>query len=99
MTQKPIRTDADLAINGAPPALDFPVHVGRPNVADRDKFMWLVDDILDRNWLTNNGPMVCELERRIADYLGVKHCVAMCNGTIALEIARSQATPSSATAV
>ena len=47
MTQKPIRTDADLAINGAPPALDFPVHVGRPNVADRDKFMWLVDDILD----------------------------------------------------
>jgi len=87
MTQKPIRTDADLAINGAPPALDLPVHVGRPNVADRDKFMWLVDDILDRNWLTNNGPMVCELERRIADYLGVKHCVAMCNGTIALEIA------------
>jgi len=30
--------------------------------------------------------MVQEFEQRIAEYLGVKHCVAMCNGTIALEI-------------
>ena len=28
-----------------------------------------------------------EFEHRVADQLGVKHCVAMCNGTIALEIA------------
>lgn len=87
MTHKMIRSEADLAINGAPPALAQPVHVGRPNIADRDKFMWLVDDMLDRNWLSNNGPLVCELERRIAEYLGVRHCIAMCNGTIALEIA------------
>ena len=26
-------------------------------------------------------------ERRLADFLGVKQCVAMCNGTLALEIA------------
>jgi dTDP-4-amino-4,6-dideoxygalactose transaminase len=31
--------------------------------------------------------VVQEFERRIAARLGVKHCVAMCNGTIALEIA------------
>ncbi len=31
--------------------------------------------------------MVQEFEKRIADHLGVKHCIAMCNGTIALEIA------------
>jgi dTDP-4-amino-4,6-dideoxygalactose transaminase len=31
--------------------------------------------------------MVREFESRVAAYLGVKHCVAMCNGTIALEIA------------
>jgi dTDP-4-amino-4,6-dideoxygalactose transaminase len=42
---------------------------------------------LDNHWLTNNGPMVQEFERRVAEHLGVKHCVAMCNGTIALEIA------------
>jgi len=43
--------------------------------------------MLERRWLTNNGPLVQELERRLAAFLGVKHCVAMCNGTIALEIA------------
>jgi len=30
---------------------------------------------------------VQELEQRISEFLGVKHCVAMCNGTVALEIA------------
>ena len=43
--------------------------------------------MLDRRWLTNNGPYVQELEQRIAAMVGVKHCVAMCNATIALEIA------------
>ncbi|ULU25059.1 DegT/DnrJ/EryC1/StrS family aminotransferase [Dyella terrae] len=46
-----------------------------------------LDQVLDNQWLTNNGPMVQEFEREIAEKLGVKHCVAMCNGTIALEIA------------
>lgn len=46
----------------------------------------LIDDVLDRRWLTNNGPYVQEFERRIAEFVGVKHCIAMCNATIALEI-------------
>lgn len=84
---KPIRQQADLAINGAAPAFDDPLHVGRPNMGDRDAFMRHVGDIFDRRWLSNDGPLVQEFERRVADHLGVKHCVAMCNGTIALEIA------------
>ena len=84
---KIIRSRADLAINGAPPAFAEPVHVGRPNVGNRDAFMSRVGQVLDNQWLTNNGPMVQEFEHRIASHLGVKHCVAMCNGTIALEIA------------
>lgn len=87
MPQKIIRSAADLAINGAPPAFDQPLHVGRPNIGNRAAFLQRVEQILDSHWLTNNGPVVQEFERRIADYLGVKHCVAMCNGTIALEIA------------
>jgi dTDP-4-amino-4,6-dideoxygalactose transaminase len=87
VSTKKIRTKADLAINGAPPAFDPPLHVGRPNIGDREAFLQRVDQILDNQWLTNNGPMVQEFERRIAAYLGIKHCVAMCNGTIALEIA------------
>jgi dTDP-4-amino-4,6-dideoxygalactose transaminase len=46
-----------------------------------------VEQILDSCWLTNDGQMVCELEARIAASLGVRHCVAVCNGTIALAIA------------
>lgn len=84
---KKIQVPEDLAINGALPAYEQPLHVGRPNIGSREKFMHYVDGIFDRRWLTNNGPLVQELEQRIADYLGVRHCVAICNGTVALEIA------------
>lgn len=84
---KEIRDPKDLALNGAPPAFVEPFHVGRPNIGDREGFLQRVEAILDNQWLTNNGPMVQEFEQRIAAYLGVKHCIAMCNGTIALEIA------------
>lgn len=84
---KTIRTAADLAINGAPPAFAEPLHVGRPNLGDRESLLRYAGEIYDRGWLTNNGPLVQELEARIAQLLGVRHCVVMCNGTIALEIA------------
>lgn len=84
---KQIRTAQDLAINGAPPAFTEPLHVGRPNIGSREAFLKYAEEIFDRRWLSNNGPLVQEFERRIADYHQVKHCVAMCNGTIALEIA------------
>jgi dTDP-4-amino-4,6-dideoxygalactose transaminase len=84
---KPIRQRADLAIHGAAPAFAEPLHVGRPNMGDRAAFMRHVEDIFERRWLSNDGPLVQQFERRIADYLGVKHCVAMCNGTVALGIA------------
>jgi len=84
---KKIRTKADLAVNGAPPAFAEPLHVGRPNIGNRDAFLARVSRVLDAHWLTNDGPMLREFEQRVAGHLGVKHCVAMCNGTIALEIA------------
>jgi dTDP-4-amino-4,6-dideoxygalactose transaminase len=87
MPRKILRSRSDLAINGAPPAFGETLHVGRPNIGNREGFLRRVGEILDSQWLTNNGPVVQEFERRIAEYLGVKHCVAMCNGTIALEIA------------
>lgn len=83
---KIIRSAADLAIHGAAPAFAEPLHVGRPNIRNREAFLRHVEEIFDRNWLTNNGPLVQEFENRIASHLGVKHCVAMANGTIALEI-------------
>ncbi len=87
MPTKTITGPADLAINGAPPSFAEPLHVGRPNLGDREALLRYTAEIYDRRWLTNNGPLVQELEARIAQRLGVRHCVAMCNGTIALEIA------------
>lgn len=84
---KSIQSVADLAINGAPPAFTDTLHVGSPNVGSRDALDKYLDQIYASNWLTNNGPLVQELERRIANLHGVDHCVAMTNGTIALEIA------------
>lgn len=84
---KEIRSLSDLAINGAPPAFAEPLHVGQPNIRNAGIFRDHVNHLLDTRWLTNNGPLVQELERRVADSLGVRHCIAMCNGTVALEIA------------
>jgi dTDP-4-amino-4,6-dideoxygalactose transaminase len=72
---------------GGLPTFDEPLHVGRPNLGDRARLMTRVNDLLDRNWLTNDGPFVLEFEQAIVERLGVEHCVVMCNGTIALEIA------------
>jgi dTDP-4-amino-4,6-dideoxygalactose transaminase len=76
----------DLALFGGRPAFENALHVGRPNIGNRQKFEERVGEILDRKWLTNGGVYVTEFERRIAECAGVKHCIATCNATIALEI-------------
>lgn len=77
----------DLSIFGGMPAFEDMLHVGRPNVGDRKRFGQRLTDIFERRWFTNYGPYVQEFEQRVADMHGVKHCVAMCNGTVAMEIA------------
>ena len=76
-----------LAILGSKPTFSVPLHVGRPNIANRERFLERTGQMLDRLWLTNHGPLVQEFERRIADYVGVKHCICVCNATIGLELA------------
>jgi dTDP-4-amino-4,6-dideoxygalactose transaminase len=79
--------DLTLAILCGTPAFQEPLHVGRPNLGDRAAMLRRVNEIFDRRWFTNNGPLAQEFEARIQKLVGVKHCVAMCNATIALEIA------------
>ena len=67
--------------------LDKLLHVGRPNLGDRNALIARINGMLDRRWFSNNGPLVQEFENKIADFIGVKHAVAMCNATVALEIA------------
>jgi dTDP-4-amino-4,6-dideoxygalactose transaminase len=81
------QTVEDLAVFGGAQAFAQPLHVGRPNIGNRADFLTRVNEMFDRRWLTNHGPNVMEFERRIAGLVGVKHCIAMCNATVALEIA------------
>ncbi len=76
----------DLAIFSGIPAFEKKLHVGCPNIGNRETLLSRINNILDNRWLTNNGQYVQEFEQKLADMLGVKHCIAMCNATIALEI-------------
>lgn len=87
MSQVTTPSVTDLAIFGGAPAFAEAVHVGRPNLGDRSTLLARVNDILDRRWLTNNGHYVQELERQVAEKVGARHCIAVCNGEIGLEIA------------
>jgi hypothetical protein len=74
----------DLVIFGGVPAFQEVLHVGRPNIGHRERLLERINDLLDRRWLTNHGPYVQEFEQCIADMIGVKHCIAMCNATVGL---------------
>lgn len=83
---KDISNVNDLAIFMGNPAFEKKLHVGCPNIGNRETLLTRITNILDSRWLTNNGQYVQEFEQKLADMLGVKHCIAMCNATIALEI-------------
>jgi len=84
---KPCGIVAGLAVLGGAPAFAEPLHVGRPNLGDRRRLQARIEALCDRRWFTNDGPLVREFEQCIAELAGVKHCVAICNATVALEIA------------
>ena len=79
--------NAPLALLGAAPAFPDKVHVGRPNVGDKAALFRRLDEIYERRWFSNLGACVQEFEQRLKDLLGVKHCIPVCNATVALEIA------------
>jgi dTDP-4-amino-4,6-dideoxygalactose transaminase len=77
---------SDFAIFGGRPAFSAKLHVGRPNIGNRQRLMERFNQMLDQRWLSNQGPLVSEFEQRIADTVNAEHCIATCNATVALEI-------------
>ncbi|MFM9911831.1 MAG: DegT/DnrJ/EryC1/StrS family aminotransferase [Chitinophagaceae bacterium] len=63
------------------------IPVTKPYLPNIDEYQVYLKQIWDRNWLTNNGPLVNELELRLKDYLKIDHLLYLNNGTIALQIA------------
>jgi dTDP-4-amino-4,6-dideoxygalactose transaminase len=64
-----------------------PIAVTRPTLPPFEEYVALLEGVWARNHLTNAGPLVVELEQRLAEYLGAKHCLFVSNGTIALQLA------------
>ena len=77
----------DLALFGGQPAFGDTLHVGRPNIGHRDRLFARLNHMLDRGWLSNDGPYVLELEATLASRLGVRHCVAVASATVGIQIA------------
>ncbi len=84
---KQLHSAADLAIHGAPPAFEQTLAVGRPLIGDFNRFSEIAAGVFDSGMLANNGPVVDELERRIAEHHGVDNCVAVSSGTAGLQLA------------
>jgi dTDP-4-amino-4,6-dideoxygalactose transaminase len=59
--------------------------VGAPHLEaeSRARFHQLMDEAFDRDYLTNNGPLVQRLETEIAEMHHVKHCAVTSNATLA----------------
>ncbi|MEU9124679.1 dTDP-4-dehydro-6-deoxyglucose aminotransferase [Streptomyces sp. NPDC048506] len=76
----------DLALFGGRASFLQPLLVGRPNPVDRSRLFDRLAWALDNQWLTNGGPLTREFEERVADLAGVRHCVATCNATAALQL-------------
>lgn len=63
---------------------DKNIYVTSPYLPPLSDFMPYLEQIWESRWLTNSGPFHEELEKRMADYLGVEHLALFANGTLAL---------------
>lgn len=63
------------------------INVTKTYLPDVEKYKSYVEKIFSSGWLTNNGQMVQELERRLSEFLGVKNLLLVSNGTLALQVA------------
>ena len=56
----------------------------RPNL---NRFLQYTESIFEHRYLTNNGPLVQQLEKRLAELHGTHFCIAFCSGFMALQLA------------
>lgn len=60
------------------------IYVTQPYMPPLEEFVPYLEKIWESKWLTNGGPFHQELEKELADYLGVEHLALFANGTLAL---------------
>jgi dTDP-4-amino-4,6-dideoxygalactose transaminase len=60
------------------------ITVTQPCLPPLDEFVPYLKQIWENKWLTNQGPLHTQLEKELAEYLGVKYLSLFANGTLAL---------------
>jgi dTDP-4-amino-4,6-dideoxygalactose transaminase len=63
------------------------INVTKPFLPPQVEYEIALKDVWRRGWLTNNGPLVNELEMGLKDFLGLNHLLYLSNGTIAIQFA------------
>jgi dTDP-4-amino-4,6-dideoxygalactose transaminase len=63
------------------------INVTKPFLPELEEYIEQLKGIWDRCWLTNNGPLVTELEAKLKEYLAINNLLYLGNGTIAIQIA------------
>lgn len=63
------------------------IPVTKPFLPPQAQYIEYINQIWQRNWLTNNGPLVNELELKLKELLGLEHLLFTGNGTIAIQMA------------
>ena len=69
------------------PDLHKRVNVTKAFLPPIEDYIQYIEKIWQSHQLTNNGPLVRELEAKLRDYLGVKYLFFVSNGTMALQLA------------
>jgi len=77
---------SSFAIFGAEPAFADPLPVGQLYFPSWDRYVTSCRGIFDRQYYTNQGPLVEDLEDKLQDFLRVKHAICVTNATIGLMI-------------
>nr|WP_316929086.1 DegT/DnrJ/EryC1/StrS family aminotransferase [Nitritalea halalkaliphila] len=63
------------------------IPVTKPFSPPIEEYIKLIEGVWKRNWFTNNGPLVNDLELKLKDFLELKHILYVTNGTVALQLA------------
>lgn len=83
----PKRHITDLSIFGGTPLFDRPLRHGQLYMPKWHDFKESFQGIFERQYFANHGPLVRDLDKKIAEYLGVGHAICVTNETIALMVA------------
>jgi len=75
--------ESNVTLQSIPPK-EIPIPVGQMNWPSWKEYRNIFEGIFEREYYTNHGPLVQELEAKLSAYLQVKHVVCVSNATIGL---------------